>query len=174
MKQKIADTFRIVILALILSTVIGYSFAAWVPPPTNPPFGNTPPPINVGPATQQKNGNLFLTGLFVANKAQTVSTVASDSGTTLVTKDYVDGRAGDSLRICAENDPCSGTPILCGAHAPDGAATVMSPRHPIRYGSWSNGPCGTSGTGWYSRISTCSTGSGSGHSRCLWVLTKAP
>jgi hypothetical protein len=107
MKEKIANTFRLVVLALLLSTAIGYSLADWAPPTGAPPFNNTPPPINVGAATQEKVGNLFLDNWLVAKKARTQSTIGvagcipssssdptCDSEKTLTTKDYVDGIAG--------------------------------------------------------------------------------
>jgi hypothetical protein len=68
MKQKILNTIRIIILSLILSTAIGYSLADWAPPTSAPPFNNTPPPINVGPASQTRDGNLFLNQRIFANK----------------------------------------------------------------------------------------------------------
>jgi hypothetical protein len=68
MKEKILNTIRIVILSLILSTAIGYSLADWAPPTSAPPFNNTPPPINVGPASQTRDGNLFLNQRIFANK----------------------------------------------------------------------------------------------------------
>lgn len=85
MKEKILNTFRIIILSAILSTAIGYSLADFVAPSCAPPCGNTPPPINVGNAPQMRAGSLFIT-----NKLYTASTVAGDPGNTATTKDYVD------------------------------------------------------------------------------------
>lgn len=53
-------TFRIVALSFILSTAVGYSLAAWVPPSGPPPGNNTYPPINIGSATQRKTGTLIV------------------------------------------------------------------------------------------------------------------
>lgn len=92
MKQKITNILRIVILSAIFSTAIGYSLADWTPPTGSPPFNNTPPPINAGGATQFKSGNFVLGNMLYAKKAETQSTVAADSGTTLTTKNYVDGQ----------------------------------------------------------------------------------
>ena len=108
MKQSnIAYTVHIVILSFIFATTIGYSFADWAPPAGSPPSNNTPPPINVGGETQEKSGNRILGNWLIAKKAQTQSTVAGDSGTTLVTKDYVDGKIGGGMKAftghgCAE------------------------------------------------------------------------
>jgi hypothetical protein len=122
MKTKtIIDFFRILILSLILSATIGYSLADWAPPTSAPPFNNTPPPINVGPASQTRDGNLFLNQRVFANKGifggvtiggisdpvekldvfgnmratgkiRSASTVSGDIGTTVTTKDYVDAQ----------------------------------------------------------------------------------
>jgi hypothetical protein len=90
-KEKIINTLRIIVLAIILSATIGYSLADWAPPTSAPPFNNTPPPINVGSASQTRTGNLFLENWLFAKKAQTQSTEVNDVGTVLATKDYVDG-----------------------------------------------------------------------------------
>lgn len=41
---------------------------------------------------------------------------------------------------------------------------------PIVFGSWANSQCGTSGTGWHSGLSSCSTATGNGLAQCRWVL----
>src|SRR3989338_309317 len=48
------------LLALVLSIGISYAYAAWAPPSTTPTGGNTDAPINVGSATQLKDGGLGL------------------------------------------------------------------------------------------------------------------
>jgi len=88
--KKTAGILRIVVLSFILSATIGYSLADWVAPVGGPPSNNIPPPINVGSASQVRDGNLFLNNWLVAKKVQTQSTVDSDSGTTVVTKDYLE------------------------------------------------------------------------------------
>jgi hypothetical protein len=87
--KKTAGILRIVVLSFILSATIGYSLADWVAPAGGPPSNNVPPPINVGAASQVRDGNLFLNNWLIAKKAQTQSTVDADSGTTVVTKDYL-------------------------------------------------------------------------------------
>jgi len=107
MKTKLVDTLRILSLSIILSATIGYAIAAWVAPPQTPPGGSPPPPVNVGTATQQKDGNFFLGAgstlgatlgefgsLILTGKATSATTVTGDSGTTLTTKDYVDSLVG--------------------------------------------------------------------------------
>ena len=90
--KKTAGILRIVILSFILSATIGYSLADWVAPAGGPPSNNIPPPVNVGSASQVRDGNLFLNNWLIAKKARTQSTVATDAETTLVTKDYIDNK----------------------------------------------------------------------------------
>jgi hypothetical protein len=90
--NKKTEIFRIVILSFIFATTIGYSLADWVPPAGSPPSNNVPPPINVGAASQIKLGNLGVNNLTAAAKVYSASTAAGDIGTTVVTKDYVDGK----------------------------------------------------------------------------------
>jgi len=114
MQQKFVNIFQVAVFSLVLSVGVGTALADWTQPSAVPPDNNTPSPVNVGIATQIKNGNLFLgtgktfsatLGLFgqigigtteptvaldVNGKIKSLSTVASDVGTTVVTKDYVD------------------------------------------------------------------------------------
>jgi|GEM_PF-2701508 len=60
MKQKLTNIFSIAILSVVLSVSTGIALANWSAPTAVPPGNNTPPSINVGTATQTKNGNLFL------------------------------------------------------------------------------------------------------------------
>jgi len=107
MKTKLIDTLRMLSLSIVLSATIGCAVAAWVAPPQTPPSGSPPPPVNVGAATQQKDGNFFLGAgstlgatlgkfgsLVLTGKATSATTVAGDSGATLTTKDYVDSLIG--------------------------------------------------------------------------------
>lgn len=83
------------------------------------------------------------------------------------------GGGGGGLKICKENDNCAWTPLLCWARSPD-SYQVMSPdsnlNWPIIFWSWSNSQCGTSGTGWHTGLSSCSTGTGTWQAKCDWVL----
>src|SRR3990172_4808774 len=54
------NSIRTLLLALVLSIGISYAYAAWAPPSTTPTGGNTDAPINVGSATQLKDGGLGL------------------------------------------------------------------------------------------------------------------
>ncbi len=93
MAEKIKNLVRIAVLSLIFSAAIGSALANWSPPAGTPPFNNIPPPINVGAATQEKAGNLFLGNWLIAKKAQVVSpTVSGDNRLVLATKGYVDDR----------------------------------------------------------------------------------
>lgn len=85
---------KIVVLAGILA--LGAQFAvAWVNPTQPPPSGNVSAPLTIGNILQTK-----------AAKLRTPSTVATDAGTTLVTKDYVDAQVAAS----------AGQPIRGGAY----------------------------------------------------------
>jgi len=117
---KMSPTFRIIILSFIFSTTIGYSLADWAPPSGTPPTNNVPPPLNVGSASQVRDGNLFINNWLVANKAQTASTIATDGGNILTTKDYVD------MRI----NTISLTPGPAGAAGPAGASGAQGPAGP--------------------------------------------
>ncbi len=61
MSSNIKQTLKIVIVALILSVGVSYLFAAWTPPPSNPPNSNTDAPINVGGISQTKIGDICTT-----------------------------------------------------------------------------------------------------------------
>lgn len=121
--KKTADIFRIIILSVILSTAIGYSFAAWTPPTGAPPASNTPPPVNVGTAVQTKLGALNIEGWFTAGAGVFTSQVGIGkipadtldvngsatvngnihgvstpvAGTDAVNKDYVDAATGGGM-----------------------------------------------------------------------------
>ena len=88
--------------------------------------------------------------------------------------DLSNGIGGTTEQTCTENQYCEGTVISCNAWAPDGSATVTSPPNTILYGSWSNTQCGTSGTGWYTTLSSCSSGSGTTYARCDSVVVRTP
>ncbi|MCD6149114.1 hypothetical protein J7J18_07110, partial [bacterium] len=77
MKAKIKSLFLtglpVALTALLLAVVFAW---AWVEPTQEPPDGNVPAPINVGPSSQTKQGSLGLntkgeyeTGLLVINNA---------------------------------------------------------------------------------------------------------
>lgn len=75
------------------------------------------------------------------------------------------------VKICLENEYCEGTPLLCASLAPDSAATVPnSESNPIVFGSWSNSECGTSGSGWHNKHSSCHANRGNRYAKCSWVL----
>lgn len=134
MKQTKKEVLRAVVLALILTGGVGYALADWVAPTSAPPGENTPPPINVGPTTQIKDGNFFLgaghtigatigtfgaiaigktsptTGveLDIVGKGRSDSTTATDNARTLVTKDYVDARSGFGAIDCGAGSVLQG------------------------------------------------------------------
>jgi len=60
MHKKYTNVIKVVVLSFAFSVGIGIAFATWTAPTDLPPGNNTPPPINVGRATQTKYGNLFL------------------------------------------------------------------------------------------------------------------
>lgn len=58
-QTSILQTFKILILALIISIGVSYiSAASWAPAPCNPPNCNVDAPINVGSSPQFKTGSL--------------------------------------------------------------------------------------------------------------------
>jgi len=56
MPQKLTNIFRVAAFSLVLSAGVGIALADWSTPTVVPPGNNTPPSINVGTATQVKNG----------------------------------------------------------------------------------------------------------------------
>lgn len=72
---------------------LGLQATAWVNPTVPPPGGNVVAPINTSATTQTKSGSLNIGG-----KVTSASTLDTDPGNTLVTKDYVDAAAGGHVR----------------------------------------------------------------------------
>jgi hypothetical protein len=72
-------------LIFVLTTVY-----AWTGPSVTPPGDNVDAPITVGIDDQEKLGGLWLASLAVSGKAISTSTVSTDAGNTLVTKDYIE------------------------------------------------------------------------------------
>lgn len=151
----------IVIIGLI--TGIGLQFAqAWSNPGSTPPTGNVAGPITTGANAQWKSGALGVrTGAVpspgfglavggnavVGGKMYSYSTVATDYNTTIVTKDYVDGKSIDNILATSRSGSwtgdgvkwCNSTyPILLACHqiddqAPSSVQTMTS--------CTSDGPC---------------------------------
>ena len=78
-----------------------------------PPNNNTAAPINISANSQIKSGGLGVASLLVTGKAQSASTLATDAGTTLVTKDYVDSRL--PVNCTTRIIPHATGKALCGA-----------------------------------------------------------
>ena len=78
---------------IFVITVVG----AWTGPSTNPPNGNTDAPITISVDNQEKFGGLWLASLAVSGKAISTSTVSTDPGNTLVTKDYLEAYVNSVL-----------------------------------------------------------------------------
>jgi hypothetical protein len=135
-QHNLANALRVIVLSFILSTAIGYSLADWAPPSGSPPNYNTPPPINVGPASQMRDGILFINNNLFAAKAQTQSTVPGDIGTTLTTKDYVDRKVGGGMKIfagtgcgsCPYGDTNDGVQRYCSVKNYDGTIVTNHSR----------------------------------------------
>ncbi|MDO8572889.1 MAG: hypothetical protein Q7S11_03945 [bacterium] len=64
--MNIPTSLRTLLLAIILSIGISYTYATWAPPTATPTGGNTDAPINVGGVTQVKAGALTVNGLLTA------------------------------------------------------------------------------------------------------------
>lgn len=87
---KLASLILIPFL-IVVGLFLGLSFVqAWTGPTAAPPSENTPAPLNVSNVTQTKAG-----GLNITQKVTSASTIATDAGTVLTTKDYVDARIAD-------------------------------------------------------------------------------
>lgn len=65
--RRAGEALRIMVLSVLISLSVGYAFANWQAPGLPPPGGNPNPPINVGPDSQRKVGNLFLDNSLIAN-----------------------------------------------------------------------------------------------------------
>lgn len=74
-KPQIYLTIALVILGLASNVY------AWNPPTSTPPYNNTPPPINIGPESQQKDGGLGVGALAVYGKTVLIGNVKITSGT---------------------------------------------------------------------------------------------
>ena len=96
--KQSAYWFKVISIGVVLG--VGIQFAqAWTPPTLPAPDGNLGGPINTSIFDQVKLGglgvgNFVATAVHVFNKVTSASTVATDSGNTLTTKDYVDARSG--------------------------------------------------------------------------------
>ena len=64
LKKDLIQTTKIILLALVLATGVGYVFA-WTGPTQGPPNGNVSAPINVGTENQIKNAGLGIDALSV-------------------------------------------------------------------------------------------------------------
>jgi hypothetical protein len=109
--------FGVVALGLVLGISIQF-VRAWSEPTVAPPGGNLGAPVNTSANLQTKLGNFIAQNLGAINltlvgKGSSASTVSSDSGTTLVTKDYVDaaGVTGGSSKMIKG----SGSSFDCGS-----------------------------------------------------------
>lgn len=107
-------TYWLGVTIIGLTVGLGIQFTqAWVDPSGSAPAGNVSGPITTGIANQVKTGGLGLGSLSVTGSAAvggkitSASTVSSDSGTTVVTKDYVDGKTG-FVSVSSTSGSCSG------------------------------------------------------------------
>ncbi len=86
------------------------------------------------------------------------------------------GSSGGGQIHCSENDNCQGQVVACWFRGDDSDGGLGRIRFdelafPIQFGTWSNAPCGTSGTGWHVvGVGTCQTGTGSGSKGCQAVI----
>jgi len=87
-------TLRSTLITITSFILVITAVSAWDGPELAPPDGNASAPITVSTDNQEKFGGLWLASLAVTGKAISSSTVDSDPGNTLVTKDYVDGIVG--------------------------------------------------------------------------------
>lgn len=60
---------QVAVISVALSFALGINYiSAWVEPPSDPPGGNVPTPVNVGLTTQSKSGALAVFNNFYANR----------------------------------------------------------------------------------------------------------
>ncbi len=64
LKKDLIQTTKIILLALVLATGVGYVFA-WTGPTQGPPNGNVSAPINVGTTNQVKDAGLGVNAISV-------------------------------------------------------------------------------------------------------------
>jgi len=68
MQKQFLQTFKIIILGLVLGIGVNYISAAWTPAPASPPNSNVDAPLNVGPDDQIKAGIVASDGTCTAPK----------------------------------------------------------------------------------------------------------
>ncbi len=146
------------ILRSSLITLISFIFVitalhAWTGPQVPPPDDNAFAPISVSATNQEKTGGLWLGSLGVTGKAISSSTVDSDPGNTLVTKDYLDARLA-ALSPAAPTTPIItswSTPGTYSFLVPEGVTslkvTVVGGGGGGGGGHWSMGSGGSGGGG---------------------------
>ena len=85
--NKLFQTAKILMLALVLSFGLSYALA-WTPPTATPPNGNIDAPVNTGSGVQTKSGNFTAPNLLdTSATAQTKAGSLTVSGLNLNTKD---------------------------------------------------------------------------------------
>ncbi|MFZ2190559.1 MAG: hypothetical protein WAV48_07350 [Candidatus Magasanikiibacteriota bacterium] len=90
--MKLNATLRSVIITITSFVFVITAVHAWTGPSVSAPNGNVSAPVTVSATNQEKTGGLWLGSLGITGKAVSSSTVDSDPGNTLVTKDYLDAR----------------------------------------------------------------------------------
>ena len=110
MSEKTQKFILLTVGVFAMSLVIGYLVLAWSEPSQNPPQGNVPAPLNVGPQGQAKAGGLILntggapTGLIVRYGNVGIGTTAPSTKLHVVGWTRVGGvYAGDTIQFETQN-----------------------------------------------------------------------
>lgn len=134
--EQSAYWLKVVSLGLVLG--IGLQFAqAWTAPSAAPPGGNISGPVTLGNSAQYKTGYLgvgtnsvplypLVVGgdAMISGKVYSFSTLITDLGTTLATKDYVDSRVSGGGGSGTVTNVASGYGLIGGPITTTGTLEV--------------------------------------------------
>jgi hypothetical protein len=132
MKKEILQTIKVIVLGLVLTLGISFTFATWNPAPPEgfTTTNNVDGPINSGSVSQDKLGSLSLGGNFVVGGAsrffgnvilEPSTSNNDDPNTTLTLSSLSTGEGGESRPLCVNG---AGTVILCDASSSGGCGTA--------------------------------------------------
>ncbi len=121
MSKNLLQSIKTILLALVLSAGVAFvSAAVWSPAPANPPAGNTPEPLNVGPSWQTKIGDSALTigdlsAPYLDHWSNPGGRLVINSGILkidLTCKNCADGTGRNAILINPSNDNSNATLIV--------------------------------------------------------------
>ncbi len=112
--SNIKSLTHILPLAIILLGLVSYNFmnAQWTAAPANPPASNAAAPVNIGTASQVKNGALGVNGLSINSSYPTIAFVDPKVGSRLLYLQpssnrfyFLGDRNGDGAVVWADDRP---------------------------------------------------------------------